>query len=309
MKQVRKLTDLDAAEVVERIARRLRDEASWCEFVNPELSRELLEESLRGAKDSTWVAVVDARVVGHLYGAVLESETYGRCAWVGPDGVSFDAPDLLADLYATAGQSWLDAGARDHYVWVLDQTRVCEPWYELGFARVHARGVLRLVRRRSDFLPDGYRIRRGGLDDLDLCVELVREIDRVERHGPSFSADPPSSSLRDELVETLSDPDANYFVVDYRGEPVGQCLTFAMDPRRGSFARSVHLSAVVMLEQHQRRGVATSLIDVALRDARNCGFAYAETNWRVTNRRAATFWKDYGFHPTYVRLQRTLGSR
>ena len=309
MNQVRKLTEHDVAEVVERIARRLRDEASWCEFVNPELSRELLEGSLRSATDATWVAVADERVVGHLYGAVLESEVSGRSAWVGPDGVSFDTPDRLADLYATAGQSWLDAGARDHYVWVLNQNRVCDPWYELGFARFHARGVLRLERHRRDLLPDGYRIRQGSLDDLDLCVELVREIDRVESCGPSFCVDPPSSSLRDELAETLSDPDAKYFVVDYRGEPVGQCLAFAMDARRGSFAPSVHLSAVVVGESHQRRGVATGLINVALEDARNCGFHYAETNWRVTNRRAATFWTDYGFHPTYVRLHRRLGSR
>jgi hypothetical protein len=33
-----------------------------------------------------------------------------------------------------------------------------------------------------------------------------------------------------------------------------------------------------------------------------------ETNWRVTNRRAANFWLRYGFRPTYVRLHRTIGS-
>jgi hypothetical protein len=41
--------------------------------------------------------------------------------------------------------------------------------------------------------------------------------------------------------------------------------------------------------------------------ARQSGFEYASTNWRVTNHRAARYWRDYGFATTYVRLHRHLG--
>ena len=59
--------------------------------------------SLREATDQTWVADNDGVVVGHLYGAMLESETYGNGVWIGPDGVSFDNTDILSDLYSAAG--------------------------------------------------------------------------------------------------------------------------------------------------------------------------------------------------------------
>ena len=54
-------------------------------------------------------------------------------------------------------------------------------------------------------------------------------------------------------------------------------------------------------------GVGTAMVDAALANARAAGFAYVETNWRVTNRRARNFWLDFGFEPTYVRLHRTIG--
>ena len=70
----------------------------------------------------------------------------------------------------------------------------------------------------------------------------------------------------------------------------------------------MHLSAVSVRPGHEHRGVARALVDHALSDATEAGFDYAETNWRVTNRRAAQFWLRYGFVPTYVRLHRTIGS-
>jgi hypothetical protein len=50
------------------------------------------------------------------------------------------------------------------------------------------------------------------------------------------------------------------------------------------------------------------MVDAALRNARNAGFEYVETNWRVTNRRARNYWVGYGFESTYVRLHRTIGN-
>ena len=46
----------------------------------------------RDAANQTWVAEENGTIAGHLYGALLESPEYGKGAWVGPDGVSFDIP-------------------------------------------------------------------------------------------------------------------------------------------------------------------------------------------------------------------------
>jgi ribosomal protein S18 acetylase RimI-like enzyme len=305
---VRKLLPGDVDQVVRRIGRRLDDDAALQPLVNPTISLPELADALHAATTSTWVAFDDERLVGHLYGALLENDVYGSGVWIGPDGVSFDHDEVLADLYTEAAQEWIDAGAREHYAWVLDHWSATDAWYELGFARMHLRGVLALDRPRSHALPDGYRLREGSMDDLDTCVELVGELDEAQARGPSFALDLPSESQREELAETLEDPDTTLFVVERGSEAVAQCITFALPPRRGSFDSTLHLSAVVVSEKHRGRGVATSMIDAALEVARAAGFEFAETNWRVTNRQASRFWTRYGFAPTYVRLHRTIGA-
>ena len=307
MTTVRPLRPGDVDEVVARIERRLKADAAFQPLINPAFSPELLANALRHATGTTWVAEDDGRIVGHLYGALLEDETYGRGVWVGPDGASFNDVDVLGDLYETAGAAWIDSGALEHYVWTLDDDAMTAGWHEMGFARMHRRGVAALPRPLSHRLPDGYALRRGGVDDFELAVALDDELDAAQRLGPSFSFGASASSSED-LAETLADPETHHYVVERRGVAVAQCISFALLTRRGSFDNSLHLSAVTVRPEHRHRGVATAMVDRALADAVDAGFTHAETNWRVTNRRAQRFWMAYGFEATYVRLHRTIGA-
>ncbi len=284
------------------------DDAVLQPLVNPMFEAPLMARSLREATHQTWVADVDGEIVGHLYGALLESETYGHGVWIGPDGASFSNTDVLSDLYSVAGARWIEHGALEHYVWTLDDATMTQPWYELGFARMHMRGVLALGSERTHELPEGYRVRRGGVDDLDVAVALDDELDAVQMAGPSFLIGLSHVGKREALLETLEDPEVHHYIVDDERGAVAQCMTFPLPPRRGSFADTLHLSAVTVHADHRRRGIATAMVDAALNDAVRAGFAYVETNWRVTNRRARNYWLTYGFTPTYVRLHRTVGA-
>jgi ribosomal protein S18 acetylase RimI-like enzyme len=305
---VRQLESDDVDEVVTRVVERLEHDARIQPLVNPLISRELFAESLRQVTDQTWVGEHDGAIVGHLFGALLESEVYGNGVWIGPDGVSFDTTDILSDLYSAAGAAWIERGALEHYVWTIDDITSVQPWYEMGFARMHMRGVLKLDDRVDRELPDGYVLRRGGVEDIEIAVALDDELDAVQRVGPSFSIGLDHSSKREDLLETLEESDVHHYVVEFGGDAVAQCITFPLPHRRGSFEQTLHLSAVTVDAVHRHLGVGTAMVDVALRNARNAGFTYVETNWRVTNRRARNYWLSYGFEPTYVRLHRTIGS-
>ena len=305
---VRPLEPRDLDEVVARVQARLANDARRNHLLSPTFSEKDFAVALRHASDQTWVAEENGEIVGHLYGAILKSPEYGPGAWMGPDGVSFESEDVLADLYAVAGSNWIGKGALEHYAWVFDRAEDTAPWYELGFARMHVRGVLTLDQRRRHQLPIGYRIRRGGIEDLPLAMELDQVLDDAQRRGPSFSLFLKHASRPEELLESLEDDEVHHYVVESEGRGVAQCLTFPLETRRGSFGRTLHVSAVTVLPGHEHRGVARALIDHALSDALDAGFTHAETNWRVTNRRAASFWLQYGFRPTYVRLHRTIGS-
>jgi ribosomal protein S18 acetylase RimI-like enzyme len=303
---VRKLLPRDIDDVVARIARRLRDDANLKELINPAVSADLLRQALASSTSSTWIAHDEGRIVGHLYGALLEHADYGTGAWIGPDGVSFDDDDALASLYTAAGEEWIAAHAREHFVWTLDDPSTTSAWIELGFSKMHARGV-KVLRPGNHQLSDEYVLRRGTLDDLELAVQLDDELDRAQSEGPSFAIGLSTASRRDDWTETLSDLETNLYIVNYRGAAVAQCVTFALPAQRSSFDRTIHLSAVVVRAEHRRRGIASAMIDAAFNDAMRDGFEFGETIWRLTNRQATRYWKNYGFETTYVRLHRTIG--
>lgn len=305
---VRPLEGGDVADVVALVRARLTRESARNDVLTNAFDDAVFADTLARVREHAWVAESAGRVVGHLIGAVLDSPEYGRGAWWGPDGVSYDDPDTLADLYAAAARSWIDAGALEHYGWIFDDPEDLEPWHELGFARMHRRGVKSLSDLEDVAVPPGYLVRRGGPADIDLAVDLDRELDLAQREGPSFALVVEHASRRDDLLDALADAEVHHYVVDHAEGAVAQCLTFALDERRGSHPHSLHLSAVSVAPAHRGRGVATALVHRALRDAVSAGFAFAETNWRVTNRHADRFWRRRGFRPTYVRLHRTIGA-
>jgi ribosomal protein S18 acetylase RimI-like enzyme len=304
---VRKLLANDIDGVVARVAQRLGLDATLKPLVNPKFPADVFRTALASATSSTWVNYRDDQLVGHLYGALLESPTYGMSVWIGPDGVSFNDGDALAALYAVAGDEWIAKGATDHFVWTLDDPSTTFAWLDLGFARMHTRGVMQIQERHHAF-ADAYTLRLGTFDDLDLAIKLDDELERAQSLGPSFSIGLSKASQRDDWIETLSDPDTRHFIVEASGVPIAQCVTFPLPDQRSSFDGTIHLSAVVVLDEHQNRGVARAMVDAALSDARERGFAYGETNWRITNRQAARYWTAYGFSTTYVRLHRTIGT-
>lgn len=306
MEDVQRLQANDIDGVVARVAQRLHDDALLKPLINPTFSVDIFRAALASATSSTWVLYRDGQLVGHLYGALLDSPTYGASVWIGPDGVSFDDGDALAALYAVAGEEWITNGATEHYVWTLDDPSTTTAWFDLGFARMHARGVMQLHEGRQ-VLADQYSLRLGTIDDLDLAIALDDELERVQSQGPSFSRGLSKASQREDWIETLSDPDTRHFIVESSGAPIAQCVTFPLPEQRSSFDATIHLSAVVVLPAHQNQGIARAMVDAALNDARERGFNYAETNWRITNRQAARYWTAYGFTPTYVRLHRTIG--
>lgn len=303
---VRKIRADDIDRVVARVATQLATDATLKRLVNPKFSQDHFHTALASATSSTWVHYREGQLVGHLYGALLDNPTYGTSVWIGPDGVSFDDGDALAALYAVAGEEWIAKGATEHFVWTLDDPTTTSAWLDLGFAKMHTRGAMQL-HDGHHALVDGYTLRLGTVDDLELAIKLDDELDRAQSQGPSFSRGLSKSSQRDDWIETLSDPDTRHFIVEAEGVAIGQCVTFPLPDQRGSFDGTIHLSAVVVLDRHRNKGVARAMVGAALNDARERGFVYAQTNWRITNRQAAQYWTGYGFITTYVRLHRTIG--
>ncbi len=293
-------------EIVARVVREQRRVNERHPLIDARVDARQLADSLRSSAPDTVVALRDGRVVGHLRGTLLASDVYGHGAWMNPEGLSYDDATVLEDLYVALANRWLAVGADRHYVWVPRDESVA-PWLLLGFAYMHQRGTRVLAAVDPVALPTGYHLRRGGIDDLEIALALDEHLREFQETGPSYAFGLANTGQREDWIETLEDPEVTYVIVERDGVPVAQCSTFPVPERVGSFARTIHLSAVVVRHEHRRLGVARAMVDAVLHDARRDGFVYAETNWRVTNRRAERYWMTYGFTPTYVRLHRHVG--
>ncbi len=301
MALIRNLGAEDIGFIASRVASRLRYEAEQNPLINPLFDADAFESALFGAQAGTWVCD-EGSLTGHIYGAVLQGSSEQSGVWIGPDGVSFDSPSYLKELYEVAKTEWKSRGAREVFVWVLNIEPSLQPWRDLGFEVVHEHGVLKLDALSSRPLPNEYVVRLGGPQDISTALALD---DLLEQHQGG-DVETSRASREEDLIETIEDPDTSYFIVGNDGDPVAHCVSFPLPTRRSSHDDTAHLSDVVVLDGHRRRGIATALIDEVLRAAHQEGARFAEVNWRSTNVQARSFWLDYGFTSTYVRLRANL---
>jgi len=305
MTTVRNLHISDARTVVDRIVRRLNDDARRQPLVNPHLDEELLYDTILQATSATWVAQDERGVVGHLYAAVLADPVTSFNAWTGPDGASYDDEIILHQLVALASESWRRAGATHHYSWSLGDPDRTDPWRALGYDARSVRGVMRIVKRDVRRLPTGAVLRLAERNDVERALELDHVIDLAQGE-PKATTRKDLRTTRRELLALLEDPEVRHYVVEADGRVLAQAITFPLPARRGSFDETLHLSEVVVDPSEQGQGIASAMIDEVLEQARRHGFRYVEAQWRVTNEQASSFWPRYGLTPTYVRLGRTL---
>ena len=301
MALIRNLNVEDISFIASRVARRLRYEAQQNPLINPDFDAGAFESALFGAREGTWVCD-EGSLMGHIYGAVLQGSSEQTGVWIGPDGVSFDSPSDLKELYKVASTEWKSRGASEVFVWVLNSKSSLQPWSDLGFEIVHEHGVMKLDSLQSRSLPLEYNVRLGGPQDLPTALALDDLLEQYQGGDVETSR----ASREEDLIETIEDPDTSYFIVENKGDPVAHCVSFPLPPRRSSHDETAHLSDVVVLADHRRKGIATALIDEALRNAQEEGARFAEVNWRSTNVQAKAFWLDYGFTSTYVRLRAAL---
>ncbi len=305
MIEVRPLGPGDAALVVDRIVKRLDDDATISQFVNPIGEKTLLLETLLLATRSTWIAEENGAIMGHLFAAVLEDSREPTTAWTGPDGFSYEDPGVLDRLLEGASPQWRRAHVERHAVWVLDVPERTAPWTERGYERFSIRGVMALVPKKVTSLSASMSLRAATRRDLGRILALDRVIDRAQgERSKAWSKN--RRTTRREMLTLLEDPEVEHVLVESNHRVLAQAITFPQATQRGSFDHTLHLSEVAVDRAVQGRGIARAMLDEVLDRARVRGFDYVEAQWRVSNHQANSFWLNYGLTPTFVRLQHSL---
>jgi len=243
--------------------------------------------------------------VAHLVGTLGEAPSRGKHAWVGLGDHSLAAgetPDLLADLYAAAGATWVEGGYLTHIVEVPAKGPLPQLFFTLGFGQeqVHASAPVSVERPSS--VP-GVTVRRAGPPDVELLLDVVGTIGEHQVGAPVWSGlpAPEREDLRADWVEFLEDETAVILVAERDGDAVGY-VAFYPGERPGL----AHLPVAGTRADLRGTGIGVALVEHALHEAHLAGFETVELDWRSTNLLASRFWPKRGFRPTHLRLRRDV---
>lgn len=250
-------------------------------------------------------ALRDGRRVAHLLARLGEAPSRGRFAWVELADASLDggeSPELLADVYAAAGERWVRLGHLTHLVEVPCLDEVLRVWFALGFGQeqVHAAAPARAAGSEP---PPGVSVREATADDLDRAVDVGAELTLHQLGPPVWSGlEPPA---REELLagwrEFLAEDGVVVLLAEHGDAVVG---IVALEP--GGRPEVAHLPLAATSPEHRGRGIGVALAHAALDRAHADGYRTVELDWRSTNLLASRFWPARGFEPTHVRVRRDV---
>ena len=247
----------------------------------------------------------DGARAAHLVARLDEAPSRGRHAWVGLDDHSLadgESPDLLADVYAVAGDGWVTAGHLTHFVVVPAAGPLPELFFRLGFGQeqVHASAP---TRAEPPPAPDGFTVRQATPDDLERLLGIVDTIS-VHQAGPpvwSGLAVPGADELHEAWAEFLVEDGALILLAEQDGSPVGYVGCYPADEEG-----VLHLGVEGTVPAARGRGIGVALAEHALHRAHLEGYASIELDWRSTNLLSSRFWPRRGFVPTHLRLRRDV---
>ena len=162
--------------------------------------RPVEEEGKAGAE-----ALRGGERVGRLVASLREDDVRGRYAWSALEDHGLaprQEPALYRQLYVAVAPTWVDAGHLDHYVVVPADEALLGAWYSLSFAQQQVHGALALEPVQVPE-PEGFGLRLGGPEDLDIVMELAFVIYDHQAGPPTYAGvpAPPEEEARASYAE------------------------------------------------------------------------------------------------------------
>jgi GNAT superfamily N-acetyltransferase len=255
------------------------------------------------------VALRRGQLVGFLTGMVLP-EFQGKRAIYSPEWANGarleESRRIYEAMYAHVAASWAADGCGTHVVTNLaNDWEAVNGWHWLGFGLLGADAV----RDLSPIASAGQEvdIRRASVDDVKWVVPLVEALRLHLASAPVFWPSEPRHDYRG----WLGSPENVLWLAFADGEAVGGMGVTPANPQACTIIRDPGTCSIVsayVREEARGRGIATALLDRALRWAREQGYERCGVDFESANVLAARFWLRW-FEPACFTVMRHIDER
>lgn len=265
-------------------------------------------------------AVKDGQLLGYLLGQRHQDSLRGRHIWISLAGHAIAegaSSELYRELYAFASQRWVDEGYFTHYS-LLPSTDsgLIDAWFRLGFGYEQVHGLLSLEEDQAPppLAVSGVEIRLATPSDRDSIQDLYEIIRSHQAKAPVFAVALPEDAqrIREGYAALLDDPSVHFWTAWKEGRIISFQAYYPSNQDTSSIItpdNCVELGVAATRSEYRGQGINRALTLHGLSHAKEKGYAYCMTDWRMTNLSSSRFWPRQGFLPVAYRLSRLIDHR
>ncbi len=219
-----------------------------------------------------------------------------------------DSAHIYEEMYSHIASAWVADKYVAHYISLFpNDVDALKAWHWLGFGMVSVDAL-----RSVDSIPEAnanVHIRRAELQDIQQVMELHEALWQYEKGTPIFLLTPKRD--RSYYEEWLQSPNKVVWLAYRNDQPVAlmrlgpaddDVCTIIVDDKTTS------LYAAFANEVIRRNGIATALLDHALKFAQTSGYERCAVSFEPMNVLGTRFWLKY-FKPVCFSIVRYIDDR
>lgn len=257
------------------------------------------------------VAIRGNRLVGFLTGWHMPSFR-GKRSTYSPEWANAadleDSARIYKEMYSHLAAAWVADKYVAHYISLFpNDVDALKAWHWMGFGMISVDAL-----RGLDSIQDNdanVTIRRAGLQDIEQVMELHEDLWQYHKEAPIFLL--AEKRDRSYYEEWLRNPDKVVWLAYGEQEPVAfmrlgpaddDVCTIIVDEKTTS------IYGAFTKEKVRREGIATALLDHALKSARDSGYERCAVSFEPMNSVGSRFWLKY-FKPVCFSVVRYVDDR
>lgn len=302
----------DAASLAGKRYQRLREQEPHLpdRYSKVEILLPLLQNILK--ETETGVAAIRGdRLVGFLTGWQMP-DFGGKRSVYSPEWANAadmeDSANIYEEMYSHIGAAWVADQYVAHYISLFpNDASVLRAWNWMGFGMFAIDAIRGLEPIREDIAD--VRIQRAELSDIEQVIELQDALWQYIKGAPIFVL----SAERDQAYyeEWLRKPDKVVWLAYSKDEPVAFMRLGPADDEVCEIIldeKTTSIYAAFTKEKVRSEGIATALLDHALRSARESGYERCAVPFESMNLLGTRFWLKY-FNPVCYSILRIIDDR